>query len=72
MIADEATENAESMFWKAIEQLKTAGVQRTVAKEEVEVGDESAEKTGSHEKSEDVDSFWPPLDAVEDEVTDEW
>ncbi|RPD62128.1 FAD/NAD(P)-binding domain-containing protein [Lentinus tigrinus ALCF2SS1-7] len=71
-IADEATEHAEAMFWTAVKQLKAAGVQRTVPKEEAEEGDASVEKAGTEDTSPDIDSFWPPLDAVEDETSDEW
>ncbi|KAI0706927.1 FAD/NAD(P)-binding domain-containing protein [Cerioporus squamosus] len=71
-IADEATEHAETMFWKAVEQLKAAGVQRTVPKEEVEKGGDAVEKAELEESSQEIDSFWPPLDAIDDESSDEW
>ena len=79
-IADAATENAEAMFWKAVEQLKAAGVQRSVVKgTTTKVQDEAGgedddvdEKDSVDQEPEDIDSFWPPLDAAEDESADEW
>ncbi|OSD01707.1 FAD/NAD(P)-binding domain-containing protein [Trametes coccinea BRFM310] len=62
-IADEATQNAEGMFWRAVELL--------TGKRKPEERDEKEEK-GSEEDSEAVDSFWPPLDAAEAEISDDW
>lgn len=57
--ADSATANAEALFWKAAEALGAAGIRpkRTpeAEGEEVEV---------------DVDSFWPPLDMIDDPSED--
>ncbi|RDX39749.1 FAD/NAD(P)-binding domain-containing protein [Lentinus brumalis] len=72
LIADQATEHAETMFWKAVEQLRAAGVQRTVPTEDAEKVDGEVEKAEPEEVSQDMDSFWPPLDALEDETGDEW
>lgn len=55
-IADSATTEAESMFWKAAEALKRAGVQRKATEEE----------------GQEVDAFWAPLSAVEDDTGEEW
>ncbi|KAI0751673.1 FAD/NAD-P-binding domain-containing protein [Daedaleopsis nitida] len=76
-IADAGTKAAEAIFWKAVEKLKAAGVRRTAPKEETEKDDGAAEKDSKEGEMEsdapdDVDSFWPPLDAVEDETSDEW
>lgn len=60
------------MFWKAVEQLRAAGVQRTVPTEDAEKVDGEVEKAEPEEVSQDMDSFWPPLDALEDETGDEW
>lgn len=57
--ADSATVNAEALFWKAVEMLKAAGRR---PKRAPEVGGEELEA--------DVDSFWPPLDAIEDPSED--
>ena len=73
VIADAATENAEAMFWKAVEQLKAAGVRRSLVKDGLRRS-EDEENAGGERESEEVDSFWPPLDATEDDssTADEW
>ncbi|TBU50589.1 FAD/NAD(P)-binding domain-containing protein [Dichomitus squalens] len=73
-IADVATENAEAMFWKAVEQLKAAGVRRSVVKESYKKSDGEEEKVYDERKPEEIDSFWPPLDATEEDssTADEW
>ena len=73
VIADAATENAEAMFWKAVEQLKAAGVQRSLVQDGFRRS-EDEEKAGGEREPEEVDSFWPPLDATEDDssTADEW
>ncbi|PIL36591.1 hypothetical protein GSI_00280 [Ganoderma sinense ZZ0214-1] len=73
-IADAATGNAEAMFWKAVEQLKAAGVRRSVVKESFGKVKEGGDGPAEVEESQEVDSFWPPLDATEDDssTTDEW
>ena len=63
VIADEATENAEAMFWKAVEQLKAAGVRRSIIKESFAKVKEGGEEAAEAEEPQEVDSFWPPLDA---------
>ncbi|KAI0643601.1 FAD/NAD-P-binding domain-containing protein [Trametes meyenii] len=72
VIADTATQNAEAMFWQAV---KTLGI----ARKKTDTHEASADdKTGeanekdAGEDSEAIDSFWPPLDAAEDDTTDEW
>ncbi|KAJ2984837.1 hypothetical protein NUW54_g10361 [Trametes sanguinea] len=62
-IADAATQNAEAMFWRAVEQLTGQG--------KPEERDEKEEK-GSEDDSEAIDSFWPPLDAAEAEISEDW
>ena len=59
--ADSGTANAEALFWKAVEALKTAG-RRPMRKQEEDqdLGEVEAE----------VDSFWPPLDIVDDPSED--
>ena len=54
-IADSAAVNGEDMFWRAVKALKAAGRLP-----------QGAEGEGS-----DVDSFWPPLDYVEEDG-EEW
>ena len=78
-LADAATENAEAMFWKAVEQLKAAGAQRLVLKEpalrketNVEMEKDADEVPEDVAESEAIDSFWPPLEASEDPAADEW
>ncbi|KAH9853364.1 GDP dissociation inhibitor-domain-containing protein [Lenzites betulinus] len=61
-VADEATQNAEGMFWKAVEKL---GKKRPPT----QGADVSGEK---EEESGEIDSFWPPLDAAEVETSDDW
>lgn len=73
-IADAATGNAEGVFWKAVEQLKAAGVRRSIVQESFGKAKEGEEEVTCAEESQDIDSFWPPLDASEDDssTTDEW
>ena len=73
-IADAATGNAEALFWKAVEQLKAAGVRRSVVKESFGKAKESGEDPAETEEPQEIDSFWPPLDATEDDSNkmDEW
>ncbi|KAI1788932.1 FAD/NAD(P)-binding domain-containing protein [Ganoderma leucocontextum] len=74
VIADATTGNAEAMFWKAVEQLKAAGVRRSVVKETVGKAKEGGEEPADAEEYQEIDSFWPPLDATEDDssTADEW
>ncbi|KAI0637611.1 GDP dissociation inhibitor-domain-containing protein [Trametes polyzona] len=80
-LADEATQNAEDMFWRAIERLGKgkrppsetqveehgeAKDSETDAEMEKEKGDGEEEVTGV------VDSFWPPLDVAEVETSEDW
>ena len=58
-MADSTIGVAEATFWKAVEQLKAAG--RRPQLKEGPSGDGT---------SDTIDSFWPPLDIVEEE--DEW
>ncbi len=60
-LADDATTQAENIFWKAVESLKAAGCRpRRQSPDGEEAQDESV-----------IDSFWPPLDAVDD-PSDDW
>ncbi|KAI0676664.1 FAD/NAD(P)-binding domain-containing protein [Trametes maxima] len=71
-IADVATQNAETMFWAAVKKLGT--VHRKVATREAS-GDRKAEDANekdTEEGPEAIDSFWPPLDAAEDDSADDW
>ena len=76
-IADNITQNAEVMFWRAVKQLKAAGVQRVAPpgysrkEKKTEEAREDGEKDGD-EGLEEIDSLWPPLDATEDDTADEW
>lgn len=55
-IADSAARQAESTFWRAVEALKAAGrVQQKMEDEE-----------GAEGNARDVESFWPPLEHIED------
>ncbi|KAI0352785.1 FAD/NAD-P-binding domain-containing protein [Trametes cingulata] len=71
VIADEATEQAEAMFWKAVERLgrKRPPSDETASRKDTE-GEDSSEK--EPEESEFIDSFWPPLDAAEVETSEDW
>ncbi|KAI0366234.1 FAD/NAD(P)-binding domain-containing protein [Pilatotrama ljubarskyi] len=71
-IADVATEQAESMFWKAVQKLgrKRPTEESTGKKEAEDEGPESSEK--DIEESGLIDSFWPPLDAAEVESSEDW
>lgn len=60
-MADSSVHVAEATFWRAIEQLKAAG-RRPRPKEGAD--------SGGTEAPDVIDSFWPPLDVVEEE--DEW
>jgi len=60
-VGDSAATLAESMFWEAVETLKTLGVR---PRPQGGDGVDSAEV--------EVDSFWPPLDSVADDTGDEW
>ena len=76
VIADSATKDAETIFWRAVEKLRAAGVRRTLPTEgELKREGEAEEELekGAEETSE-VDAFWPPLDAVDDEASgsDDW
>lgn len=53
--ADSAAVNGEDMFWRAVKMLKAAG----------------RLSHGTEGKDSDVDSFWPPLDYVEEDG-EEW
>lgn len=59
-IGDLMVGSAEITFWKAIEQLKMAGRKP-----------QRKEKEGEQEGAQDIDSFWPPLEVVDDE-SEEW
>lgn len=59
--ADAAASDGEAMFWKAVKALKAAGRLPHRKRED------GAEETDT---AIDVESFWPPLDYVED--SDEW
>lgn len=74
LIADAATQNAEAMFWKAMEKLKAAGIRPNLQKDkEMEDPGQSGKGVEGTEDTEAIiDSFWPPLDDVEDETSDEW
>ena len=60
--ADSATANAEALFWKAVEALKAAGRR---PKQRVQDGED-----GGGKLEVDVDSFWPPLDIMDDPSED--
>ncbi|KAH9950124.1 FAD/NAD-P-binding domain-containing protein [Amylocystis lapponica] len=60
-VADSTATVAEGVFWRAIETLKALG---TRPRAQGEDGGDSVEV--------DVDAFWPPLDAVADDMGDEW
>ena len=65
------------MFWRAVEKLKAAGVRRTSlvpegVKDEEESGGESEQSFKGADgaaNEEEIDAFWPPLDAVDDEAS---
>ena len=61
-IADSAATQGEAMFWQAVNALKAAN--RLPHRGSGEKADETRTAT-------DVESFWPPLDYVEDEG-EEW
>ena len=71
-IADAATEKAEAMFWKAVGQLKAVGVGHAKTRNKEQVEDDVNGEEAPEEGAGDIDSFWPPLDAAEDETADEW
>ncbi|OSX60621.1 hypothetical protein POSPLADRAFT_1147731 [Postia placenta MAD-698-R-SB12] len=60
-VADSATSQAEVLFWKAVELLKGAGCRPRPRKEDD--GEEANEEV-------EIDSFWPPLDMVDDPSED--
>ncbi|KAI8984914.1 FAD/NAD-P-binding domain-containing protein [Trametes punicea] len=71
VIADAATQNAETMFWRAIEWL--TGKRRTGGEEANSGGEGGDEKEKDAEgQSETIESFWPPLDVAEVESSDDW
>lgn len=60
-VADSATSQAEVLFWKTVELLKGAGCRPRSRKEDD--GEEANEEV-------EIDSFWPPLDMVDDPSED--
>ncbi|EMD31811.1 hypothetical protein CERSUDRAFT_119383 [Gelatoporia subvermispora B] len=63
-LADAATENAEQVFWKAAQTITSARAERKP---------QGGEGKGETPKDIEVDSFWPPLDVIDDEPTlEEW
>lgn len=74
-IADEATQHAEAMFWKAVETLgRRPPVRESSSTDGVEVKSEESREKEAEEDSDsgEIDSFWPPLDAAEVESADDW
>ncbi|CDO78059.1 hypothetical protein BN946_scf184826.g4 [Trametes cinnabarina] len=61
-IADAATENAEAMFWIAVERLTGKGQPE---------GESEKEEKGPEGDSKVIDSFWPPLDVAEAETSED-
>ncbi|KAI0759704.1 FAD/NAD-P-binding domain-containing protein [Trametes elegans] len=72
-IADAATQNAEDMFWKAIEKLGRTRrpAEGTTTGEAKGKSEEAGEKVAERDP-EETDSFWPPLDVGEVETSDDW
>ena len=68
-VADEATQNAEGMFWKAVEML---GMKRPPTEGARVSGGEEKDEEKDVEESGEIDSFWPPLDVAEVETSDDW
>ena len=61
--ADSSAISAEALFWKSVEALKAAGRR---PKRKPEDGEEMGEDVEV-----EVDSFWPPLDILDD-PSEEW